>query len=937
MFAKKYLSQNRVVFPVGLKYDEKKSRDRGYSCKILDPPPPQGWQQLTMDSVPQSFRLNSLGLVLGPVSGVLAVDIDNMDLWKVVLDTLGETEPLTCRSISQRGAVHLLFKVTPALEAVRRKGVFNMKPLGYNDFDILRQGDFLLVPPSSFETPEGSREYKFVEGYSLLGNSDKLMDAPDWLIEVLTRGSAAYHRVRGSYIKQVMANGVKAETSDRKKRKGADTSTPVKRARSTSVSSDEGLTAAEETLIALDLQDRIKEVAKHVKKLDANRAINRQSWIKVGMAIHHATDSSPEGMELWDQFSQQVGPYDRAVLEYQWDLFKNGSGKEDTKAARDEKKRKKIEEEKMKAEEALRRECRVKEGSSKLECSKSPTLESLHEAVKFGVNHTGGEGVLQNWDADNFAAIIKNTMHHPDHQVKCLIGSNGAFQQCTECEWRNPFVGQLMVPQSEYPVLHQQFYNITINNTIHYNNNAGSRGSEPIITIPKLEVFEDPDLNKWVWKAIHYCFKDDPVARIIHHFYQGQWVYNNQTWYVFQDHRWQPIPGDDKTESFPSTDVITLEVAGVLETVKNAYVDNERSNSIIKRIDGGIRRLKESSGISSIITPCRGLFKKDGFAKGLDQNDDLLGFTNGVYDLAKDEFRAGQPEDMVSMTVGYAYEPMDEDSEAVQVVHAWLDQVFPVAEEKHFVLKLLASAIHGQLLDEKFWIWIGGGANGKSTLINLMERTLGDYATNVSSTLFTYKSAASNAPTPQLVELVGKRFVSSQEIQRNEHLNLEMCKKLTGGDPIKGRGLYQNTTVFTNKSKIMFCLNNLPTIRAQDEGIWRRIVLIKFRSSFVNKPKGPYEFRIDRKLKHRMGSWKPALMAILLQYYRLYVDEGLEEVPKCFCEQTDTYRCDNDELGDFIEAHCELGDGFQLEQDAFVDAYTLNLAPRNLRPGFRLS
>ncbi|KAJ3084070.1 hypothetical protein HK102_000767 [Quaeritorhiza haematococci] len=277
---------------------------------------------------------------------------------------------------------------------------------------------------------------------------------------------------------------------------------------------------------------------------------------------------------------------------------------------------------------------------------------------------------------------------------------------------------------------------------------------------------------------------------------------------------------------------------------------------------------------------------------------------------------------MVSMTVGYPYERMDEDSPAAQVIHAWLDQVFPVAEEKHFVLKLLGSTVHGDLLDENFWIWIGGGANGKSTLINLMEATLGDYATNVSSTLFTYKSAGSNAPTPQLMELSSKRFVSSQEIQRNEHLNMEMCKKLTGNDPIKGRALYQNPAGFINKSKIMFCLNTLPSIRAQDEGIWRRIVLIKFRSSFVNKPNAPYQFGIDRKLKHKMGSWKPAMMAILLQYYQIYADEGLEEVPKCFTEQTDTYRCDNDELGDFLEAHCELGEGFQVEQDVFVAAYT---------------
>ncbi|KAJ3079717.1 hypothetical protein HK102_003556, partial [Quaeritorhiza haematococci] len=274
MSAQKYLAQGRVVFSVGLKYDEKKSRDRGHPCKALDPPPPQGWQQLTMDSVPQSFRLNSLGLVTGPVSGVLAVDIDNMELWKVLLDTLGESEPLTCRSISQRGAVHLLFKVTPALEAVRRKGVFGIKPLGYDDFDILGQGDFLLVPPSSFETPEGRREYRFVEGYSLIDNRDKLMDAPDWLVRVLTRGSNDHRRVREAYLKQALS----AEKADRvKAEKAAKGPYANKDARSASIVEEE-YTPAEEALIALDTQDRIKEVQKHVKKLSADRAIDRQSY-----------------------------------------------------------------------------------------------------------------------------------------------------------------------------------------------------------------------------------------------------------------------------------------------------------------------------------------------------------------------------------------------------------------------------------------------------------------------------------------------------------------------------------------------------------------------------------------------------------------------------------------------------------------------------------
>ncbi|KAJ3076307.1 hypothetical protein HK102_005437, partial [Quaeritorhiza haematococci] len=423
MFAKKYLSQNRVVFPVGLKYDEKKSRKRGYPCKIIDPPPPQGWQQLTLDSVPWSFRLNSLGLVLGPVSGVLAVDIDNMELWKVVLDTLGETEPLTCRSISQRRAVHLLFKVTPALEAVHRKGVFNMKPLGYNDFNILGQGDFLLVPPSSFETPEGRREYTFVEGYSLLDNLDKLMEAPDWLIEVLTRGSAAYRCIREAYLKQTFLADKEQEHKEPNK-----------------------------ALLDLDTHDHLKEVEKHVKKLNAERAIDCQSWIEVGMAIHHATDG--QGMELWDTFSKRAGPYDRRDLEYQWDSFKNGSritmgslihwSKEDAKKKTEERKVAKEKEDRTKNDEVLR-------------C----------EAVKFGVNHTGGKGVFDSWDAEKSVAVIRNTMHHPNHRVECVFNSDGGFQRCLECDWRNPFAGELVVSQSNYPVLHQQFFNVTINNTVH--------------------------------------------------------------------------------------------------------------------------------------------------------------------------------------------------------------------------------------------------------------------------------------------------------------------------------------------------------------------------------------------------------------------------------------------------------------------------------------
>ncbi|KAJ3059608.1 hypothetical protein HK102_009911 [Quaeritorhiza haematococci] len=120
-----------------------------------------------------------------------------------------------------------------------------------------------------------------------------------------------------AYLKQTLVAEKPVEIS------GPDTSTPVARSASVSSGSTE-YTSAEEALIALDLQDRVKEVAKHVKKLSAERAIDRKSWIEVGMAIHHATDG--QGMELWDQFSRRAGPYDRAVLETRGTCSKTGLG-----------------------------------------------------------------------------------------------------------------------------------------------------------------------------------------------------------------------------------------------------------------------------------------------------------------------------------------------------------------------------------------------------------------------------------------------------------------------------------------------------------------------------------------------------------------------------------------------------------------------------------
>ena len=47
----------------------------------------------------------------------------------------------------------------------------------------------------------------------------------------------------------------------------------------------------------------------------------------------------------------------------------------------------------------------------------------------------------------------------------------------------------------------------------------------------------------------------------------------------------------------------------------------------------------------------------------LDENPNIVCFSNGVYDLEADEFRQGRPEDYVSLCTNIDYLEIDEDNE----------------------------------------------------------------------------------------------------------------------------------------------------------------------------------------------------------------------------------------------------------------------------------
>ena len=107
----------------------------------------------------------------------------------------------------------------------------------------------------------------------------------------------------------------------------------------------------------------------------------------------------------------------------------------------------------------------------------------------------------------------------------------------------------------------------------------------------------------------------------------------------------------------------------------------------------------------------------------------------------------------------------------------------------------LASILIGTNENQTFNIYNGSGCNGKSKLVELMSKGLGDYKAQP-ITLVTQKRGSIGGTSSEIVQLQGVRYAVMQEPSKGDRINEGIMKEITGGDPIQGRALFKETVTF---------------------------------------------------------------------------------------------------------------------------------------------
>ena len=394
--------------------------------------------------------------------------------------------------------------------------------------------------------------------------------------------------------------------------------------------------------------------------------------------------------------------------------------------------------------------------------------------------------------------------------------------------------------------------------------------------------------------------------------------YAKRTWYEFDGVRWNQ--GDDDIEVRKRIredlyeDYLKLSLkykslvktAELLDNTGNAEKYALISSNLLHKaqflLDAKFRKRITEEASEHLYWFKTDVFQGASFEEILDTQTHLIGLQNGVYDLKLHAFREGRCEDYITLNTQLEWKSYDWQDPIIEEIMVFLRQVIPNDDVRKYILYTLATFLSGEIVHERFFLFLGGGGNGKSKLIELFENALGKYCSKLSISALTQKRTASSAATPDIVRLKGRRFVVLQEPNEKEVLQVGIMKEMTGGDKIVARGLNQAPIEYKPQFHMILACNSPPTLCSQDDGSWRRIRLIKFTSVFKDNPdpENKNEFAIDPLLGEKLKKWSCPFFWILTQYYQKYKKFDFKE-PDIVKLSTREYQKSNDTYVDFVD------------------------------------
>lgn len=266
----------------------------------------------------------------------------------------------------------------------------------------------------------------------------------------------------------------------------------------------------------------------------------------------------------------------------------------------------------------------------------------------------------------------------------------------------------------------------------------------------------------------------------------------------------------------------------------------------------------------------------------------LIALKNGILDIENKTLGNFNPEFKIKNKIPVNYNP----AAYSEIMDKTLNKI--CCNDKQ--LRLLIEEMIGYILFRrnelgKCFILTGHGANGKSTLLDVIKRLIGKE--NLSSVALNELNDRFRT-----FQLEGKLANIGDDISNGYIDDNSTFKKLVTGETVNVERKGKDPFDFNNYSKLIFSCNEIPRINDLSDGLKRRLIFIPFNAKFSKHDSDYDPFIIDKLMSNES-----------LEYLLKLALEGLERIlynrafttPKSVEDTWDDYEKRNNPIIGFLE------------------------------------
>ena len=379
-----------------------------------------------------------------------------------------------------------------------------------------------------------------------------------------------------------------------------------------------------------------------------------------------------------------------------------------------------------------------------------------------------------------------------------------------------------------------------------------------------------------------------------------RYCHDTGAWLYFDGKRWDAKTGNEAAKRYAKDTAKSL-----LDEAKLKETAHERELTAKWAISS-----ERDARINAMLSMAQSEKPISDYMENFDVDTYAFNCENGVVNLKNFSLLPHMPEFNLTKLAGVKFDETATCPVWDRCVKEWMDG----DEEKvGYLQRILGMCLTGDTSARIFPIFYGSGFNGKSKCLDAVMEIMGDYATLGSEELLAEKKFSQHPC--DIADLKGRRLVVVDETRKGMKLRTALVKRMTGDQKLKGRLMRQNFEQFNVTHKTIMMTQNLPIINETADAIWDRVHLLKWTVQF------PPEKR-DPKLMEKFRLEYSGILNWLLEGCKRWQKDGyIVKRPESVETATQQYRKESDQLAEFIEDRCEIGDKYTTTVRAMRDAY----------------